>query len=213
MWELDHKEGWAPKNWCFQTVVLEKTLESPLDSKEIKPNTPKGNQPWIFIGSTDAEAEAPILWPQTYSILFCSIRIDLGCLERLKAGKEGDDRGWDGWMASRTQWTRWSKLQEMVKDRETWHAAIHEVTKSRTWLSNWTTTTKNHLLYFTASPPLLCFTKETRIQTQGRWFFGTRIHHLLDLVAFWIKPIFLVPTTHRWIYWPVMRQAVWACTW
>ena len=61
MWELNHKEGWAPKNWCFQTVVLEKTLESPLDSKEIKPVNPKGNQLWIFIGRTDAEA--PILWP------------------------------------------------------------------------------------------------------------------------------------------------------
>ena len=63
MWELDHKEGWAPKNWHFQIVVLEKTLESPLDSKEIKPVNPKGNQSWIFIGSIDAEAETPILWP------------------------------------------------------------------------------------------------------------------------------------------------------
>ena len=63
MWELDHKESWAPKNWCFWTVVLEKTLESPLDWKEIKPVYPKGNQSWIFIGRTDAEAEAPILWP------------------------------------------------------------------------------------------------------------------------------------------------------
>ena len=63
MWELDHKEGWIPKNWYFQIVVLEKTLESPLDSKEIKPINPKGNQPWIFIGRTDAEAEALILWP------------------------------------------------------------------------------------------------------------------------------------------------------
>ena len=63
MWELDHKEGWAPKNWCFWTVVLEKTLESSLDCKEIKPVNPKGNQPWIFIGRSDAEAEAPILWP------------------------------------------------------------------------------------------------------------------------------------------------------
>ena len=61
--ELDHKEGWAPKNWCFWTMVLEKTLESPLDSKEIKPVNPKENQPWIFIGRTDAKAEAPILWP------------------------------------------------------------------------------------------------------------------------------------------------------
>ena len=63
MWELDHKEGWAPKNWCFRTVVLEKTLESPLDSKEIKPVHPKEDQSWIFVGRTDAEAEAPTLWP------------------------------------------------------------------------------------------------------------------------------------------------------
>ena len=63
MWELDHKEGWVLKNWCFHTVVLEKKLESPLDSKEIKPVNPKGNQPWIVIGMTDAEAEAPIFWP------------------------------------------------------------------------------------------------------------------------------------------------------
>ena len=63
MWELDHKESWAPKNWCFQTVVLKNALESPLDSKKIKPVNPKGNQPWIFIGRTYAEAEAPILGP------------------------------------------------------------------------------------------------------------------------------------------------------
>ena len=63
MWELDHKGGWALKNWCFWTVVLEKTLESPLDSKEIKPVSPKGHQPWISIGRTDVEAETPILWP------------------------------------------------------------------------------------------------------------------------------------------------------
>ena len=63
MWELDHKEGWTPKNWCFRIVLLEKTLKSPLDCKEIKPVNPKGNQPWVFIGRTDAEAEASILWP------------------------------------------------------------------------------------------------------------------------------------------------------
>ena len=62
MWELDYKESWAPKNWCFQTAALEKTLESPLDCKEISPAHPKKNQPWIFIGKTDAEAEAPVLW-------------------------------------------------------------------------------------------------------------------------------------------------------
>ena len=63
MWELDYKEGWAMKNWCFGTVVLEKTLESPLDCKEIQSVHPKGDQSWVFIGRTDAEAETPILWP------------------------------------------------------------------------------------------------------------------------------------------------------
>ena len=63
MWELDYKESWAPKNWCFWTMMLEKTLKSPLDSKEIKPVNPKGNQSWIFTGRTDAEAQTPVLWP------------------------------------------------------------------------------------------------------------------------------------------------------
>ena len=100
--ELDHKESWVLKNWCFWTVVLEKTLESPLDCKEIQPVHPKGDQSWMFIGRTDAEAEAPILWePDAKSIL---IGKDWWW-ERLRAGGEGDDRGWDGWTAPSTQWT------------------------------------------------------------------------------------------------------------
>ena len=79
MWELDHKEGWVTKDWCFWTVVLEKTLESPLDCKEIKP---KGNQSWIFIGRTDAEAEAPVLWlPDVKSWLFRNKTLTLGKIE------------------------------------------------------------------------------------------------------------------------------------
>ena len=97
IWELNHKEGWEPKNWCFWTVVLVKTLESPLDCKETKPVHPKGYQSWTFIGGTDAEAEAPILWPHDLK------RPE--CWGRVKAGGEGDDRGWDGFMASPTQWT------------------------------------------------------------------------------------------------------------
>ena len=100
MWELDHEEDWALKNWCFWTVVLEKTLESPLDSKEIQPIHPKGNQLWIFIGRTDAEAEAPILWPEGLTHWKRP-----WCWERLKAGGEGGGRGWDGWMASPARWT------------------------------------------------------------------------------------------------------------
>ena len=103
MWELDYKESWAPKNWCFWTVVLEKTVESLLDSKEIQPVHPKENQSWIFIGRTDAKAETPILWPPDAKNGLIVKRP--WCRERLKVGGEGDDRGWDGWMASLTQWT------------------------------------------------------------------------------------------------------------
>ena len=99
---MDYKESWVPKNWCFWTVVLEKTLESPLDCKEIQSVNPKENQSWIFIGRTDAEAETPILWPpDAKSWLIGKDR----CWERLKVVGERDDRGWDGWMESLTQWT------------------------------------------------------------------------------------------------------------
>ena len=101
MGDLDHRKGWAPKNWCFQTVVLEKTLGSPLDNKEIKPISPEGNLPWIFIGNTDAEAEASMLHHLTWRVIHW--KRPRGW-EKLKA-KEGDDTGWDGWMASLTQWT------------------------------------------------------------------------------------------------------------
>ena len=102
MWELDHKESWAPKNWWFWPVVLEKTLESLLDCKEIKPLNPKGDQSWVFIGRTDAEAEAPILWPPDVKNRLTGKHQD--------AGKDWrwEEKGmteWDGWMASPTQWT------------------------------------------------------------------------------------------------------------
>ena len=103
MWELDHKESWAQKNWCFWTVVLEKALESPLDCKEIQPVHPKGNQPWVFIGRTDVEAETPMLWPPDAKNWLIGKDRDAGKDWGLE--EKGDDRGWDGWMASPTQWT------------------------------------------------------------------------------------------------------------
>ena len=103
MWDLDYKEVWTQKYWCFWTVVLEKTLESPLDCKETKAWNPKGNLSWIFIRRTDAESEAPILWPPDVKSLTHLKRP--WCWERLQAGGIGDDRGWDGSMASPTQRT------------------------------------------------------------------------------------------------------------
>ena len=103
MWELDHKESWVPKNWYFATAVLEKALESHLDSKKIKPVNPKGNQSWIFIGRTYVEAEAPILCQTCCKELTHWKRP--WCWERLKVGGEGDDRGWDGWKATPIKWT------------------------------------------------------------------------------------------------------------
>ena len=100
MWELDYKESWAPKNWCLRTVVLEKTLESPLDCKEVQPVNPIGNQSWIFIGRTDVEAKTPILWPPDVMNWHWKRP---WCWERLKVRGKVDDRGWDGWMASLTQ--------------------------------------------------------------------------------------------------------------
>ena len=94
------EESWAPKNWRFWTVVLEKTLESPLDCKEIQPVRSEGDQPWDFFGRNDAEAETPVLWPPCEELTHWK---RLWCWERLGAG-EGNDRGCDGWMASRTQW-------------------------------------------------------------------------------------------------------------
>ena len=104
------------KNGFFWNVVLEKILEIPLDSREIKPDSPKGNQPWLFIGRNDAEAEPPILWPPDPKLTYWK---RLWCWERLRAWGEGGDRGWNGWMPSLTQWTPVWAHSEIMRDRKT----------------------------------------------------------------------------------------------
>ena len=104
MWELDYKESWVPKNWCFWIVLLLKTLESPLGCREIKPVNPKGNQSWVFTGKTDAEAETPVLWPS--NVKNWLIEKDPVAGKDWRQEEKEDGRRWDGWMASLT-WRTW----------------------------------------------------------------------------------------------------------
>ena len=128
MWEVDYKQSWLPKNWCFWTVVLEKTLESALYCKEIKPVNPKGNQPWIFIGRTDVEAETLILWPPDVKNWFIRKGSDTGNDWGQENGMTEDEMV--GWHHRPTDYMDMSlsKLWEMV-DREAWSTAVHGVTK------------------------------------------------------------------------------------
>ena len=147
MWKLDRKESWARKNWCFWTVVLEKTPESLLDCKEIQPVHPKGNQSWIFIRRTWCWSSNTITlatWCEEVTHLKRP-----WCWERLKAGGEGDDRGWDGWIASLTQWTwvwvdsgswwwtgRPGVLQSMGSQRVR-HDWATELNWDQFWITGW----------------------------------------------------------------------------
>ena len=130
MLELDHKEIWVPRNWCFQIVVLEKTVESPLDGKEIKPVNPKENEPWIFIGRTDAEAKAPIFWPPDVKNWLIGKDPDAGkdWGQEEKGVIEDEMVGWH-------QWLNGHECEQTLGDSEGQGAWCDGVSKSWTWLS------------------------------------------------------------------------------
>ena len=135
MWELDYKESWVLKKWCFWTVVLEKTLESPLDCKEIQPVYPKRNQSWMFIGRTDVEAETKyfghLMW-RTDSLEKTLILVKIECRRRRRQQRMR-------WLDVITDWMDMNlSKQELVMDSEAWHVSVHGVVKSQTRLNDWT---------------------------------------------------------------------------
>ena len=135
MWELDSEESWVLKNWCFWTVVLEKTLESLLDCREIQLVHPKGDQSWVFVGRTDAEAETPMLWPPHAKSWLIGKDSDAGRAwgQEEKGTIEDEMAGWHHWLDGREfEWTLGD-----VMEKEAWRAVIHGVAKSQTWLSDW----------------------------------------------------------------------------
>ena len=170
MWELDYKERWALKNWCFWTVVLEKTLECPLDCKEIQPVHPKGDQSWIFIGRTDAETETPVLWPPDGKNWLIGKDPDAGkdWRQEEKGMTEDEIIAWH----RLDRWESLSKLQELVMDREAWWASVHGVAKSWIRLSDWT---ELKLLFWTKKLDLPGGTVDKHLPTDA----GTHVQPLV----------------------------------
>ena len=139
LWEVNYEEGWAPKHWYFWIAVLERALESPSDSKEIKSVNPKGNEPWTFTRRTDADAEAPILWPPDAKSRLIGKDTDAGKDEDKRRRGQQKMQWWYG--ITNTMDMSSSNLQEIVKDKEVWCAGFMKLQR-QTQLSDWTTNCK-----------------------------------------------------------------------
>ena len=206
MWKLDHKEAWELKNWCFPIGVL-KTLESPVDSEDIKPVNPERNQSWTFVGRTDAEAEAPILWPPDAKNWL--IRKDPDA---------GKDWRWKGKGQQRMKWLdsitdsmgmNLNKLQETVEDGGAWHDTVHEVTKSWKWLSGWTPTTSHMLHMWLLFLSLFLFLLILPIGNYVHWSFcscSIVLGHSLPLKMFFSLSSGFFSLRH--CYWHILKLRV-----
>ena len=189
MWELDHKEGWALKNWGFWTVVLEKTLESPLDSKEIQPVHPKGNQSWIIIRRTDAEAETPILWPPDVNNWLIRKDPDAGKDWKKEKGTTEDEMVR---CHHRLDGREFEQAPRVDDGQGSWHAADHGVAKSRTRPSDWTELNRNK------DPEGLSYIRELHhsLLCSSSLRIPTLLSRCVSLPSFWLTVLLIREHIH-----------------
>ena len=196
----DHNKSWAPKNWCFWTVVFENTLDSPLDCEEIKPVVPKGNESWIFIGRTDDEAAAPILWPLDAKNWLNGKYPDAGTDWRQKGWTEDEVVGWN----HQCEGHGFEQALGVGMDRKALYAAVHGLSKSWTSLSNWTlglvpySLDFLHLFIITPWCPTLCNHMVCSLSCSS--IHGLLQGRILEWVAIPFSRVSIQPRDGTWVF-------------